>query len=188
MLTTYRLLIFAFAVLFTSLPVAASAAAFTLSADGMADNTLLPAAMGFDGKDASGAHSCGGVNRAPSLSWVNPPDKTQSYAILEVDPDGRAGLGVDHWVLYNIPGSAAGISSADITAGKYTTGRGTGDLTRYRGPCPPPGDAPHHYMFQLFALDTPPTMPAGLDHDGVVAAIKGHVLRATTTILRFERK
>jgi hypothetical protein len=30
-------------------------------------------------------------------------------------------------------------------------------------------------------------MPAGLDHDGVVAAIKDHILGATTTVFRFQR-
>jgi hypothetical protein len=181
------MLILAFALLFASLPVAANAAGFVISANGQTDNAMLPAAMGFDKMDSSGARSCGGVNQAPGFSWANPPAKTTSYAILEVDPDGRAGLGVNHWVIYNIPGSASGISAADIAAGKYTPGRGTGDLVGYRGPCPPPGDAPHHYIVTLFALDAPPEFPTGLDHDGVVAAMKGHVLGATTTIMRFQR-
>jgi Raf kinase inhibitor-like YbhB/YbcL family protein len=187
MQTTYRMLILAFTVLFASLPVAANAAGFTISANGEADNAMLPAAMGYDKTDSSGVRLCGGVNRAPGFSWANAPAKTVSYAILEVDPDGRGGLGVNHWVIYNIPGSASGISAAEIAAGKYTPGRGTGDLVGYRGPCPPPGDAPHHYIVQLFALDAPPDFPAGLDHDGVVAAMKGHTLGATTTIMRFQR-
>jgi Raf kinase inhibitor-like YbhB/YbcL family protein len=188
MQTTYRMLILAVAVLFTGLPLAANAAGFVISANGIADNAMLTPDMGYDKLDASGVRSCGGVNKAPGFSWSNPPDKTQSYAILEVDPDGRAGLGVNHWVIYNIPVSASGISTADIAAGKYTTGRGTGDLVRYRGPCPPPGDSPHHYIVTLFALDSAPAFPDGLDHDGVVAAMKGHVLGATTTIMRFQRQ
>ena len=185
--TTHRMLILAFAVLFASLPVAANAAGFVISTNGEADNALLSADMGYDKMDASGVHSCGGVNKAPGFSWAKPPDKTQSYAILEVDPDGRGGLGVNHWVIYNIPVSATGITTADIAAGKYTPGRGPGDFVGYRAPCPPSGDAPHHYIVQLLALDAPPTLPAGLDHDGVVAAIKGHILGATSTIMRFQR-
>jgi Raf kinase inhibitor-like YbhB/YbcL family protein len=187
MQTTYRMLILAFTVLFASLPVAANAAGFVISANGQADNAMLPAAMGFDKQDASGK-SCGGINQAPGFSWSNAPAKTTSYAILEVDPDGRGGLGVNHWVIYNIPGSATGISTADIAAGKYTPGRGTGDLVGYRGPCPPPGDAPHHYVVTLFALDSTPDFPAGLDHDGTMAAMKGHILAATTTVMRFQRQ
>jgi Raf kinase inhibitor-like YbhB/YbcL family protein len=186
MQTIYRMLVLAFAVLFASLPVAANAAGFVISTNGEADNALLPAAMGFDKMGGDGK-SCGGVNQAPGFSWANPPDKTQSYAILEVDPDGRGGLGVNHWVIYNIPASATGINTADIAAGRYTPGRGTGDLVGYRGPCPPTGDSPHHYIVQLFALDAPPAFPAGLDHDGVLAAMKGHILGATSTIMRFQR-
>jgi Raf kinase inhibitor-like YbhB/YbcL family protein len=187
MKTTYRMLILAFAVLFTSLPVAANAAGFVVSTNGVTDNTLMTAEYGYDKMDSSNVRSCGGTNKAPGFSWANPPPKTESYAILEVDPDGRGGLGVNHWVIYNIPGSAAGINTADIAAAKYTPGRGTNDLVGYRGPCPPPGDAPHHYVVTLFALDAPASFPAGLDHDGFLAAAKGHILGATTTIFRFAR-
>jgi Raf kinase inhibitor-like YbhB/YbcL family protein len=183
---TYRLLIVAFVLLFTGLPVAADAAAFTITTSGFADNALLPADMAFDKNDARG-HSCGGVNKAPGWTWSNEPAKTASFAILVVDPGGQAGAGVNHWVEYNIPASATGISTADIAAVKYTNGRGTGDFTSYRGPCPAIGDAPHHYDVLLIALDAPPTFAPGLDKDGLVAAIKGHVLAVTTTTFRFAR-
>jgi Raf kinase inhibitor-like YbhB/YbcL family protein len=188
MQTTFRMLILAFTVLFASLPVAANAAGFVISANGEADNAMLPAAMGYDKLDSGGVRSCGGVNQAPGFSWANPPAKTTSYAILELDPDGRGGLGVSHWVIYNIPGSATGISTAEIAAGKYTPGRGSNDFVGYRGPCPPPGDAPHHYVVTLFALDSAPDFPTGLDRDGTLAAMKGHILGATTTIMRFQRQ
>jgi len=183
----YRLLTLALAVCFAGLPAIASAAGFAISTNGYADNALLPASDGYDKMSSDNVHSCGGTNHAPGFAWVNPPANTQSYAILEVDPDGRGGLGVNHWVEYNIPGTASGISSADIGAAKFTPGRGTGDLVGYRGPCPPTGDAPHHYIVTLFAIGVPPTLPAGLDHDGVLAAIKDHILGATTTVFRFQR-
>jgi Raf kinase inhibitor-like YbhB/YbcL family protein len=182
----FRLLICTVTVLFASAPIAANAAAFVVSSNGLADNAMMPAEMGASTPDANKV-SCGGTDKAAGLSWANPPDKTQSYALLEVDPDGRAGLGVNHWVVYNIPVSATGINTAEIAAGKYTPGKATGDVVGYRAPCPPVGGGPHHYIFTLFALDAPPALPAGLDHDGAVAAMKGHVLGATTTILRFQR-
>jgi Raf kinase inhibitor-like YbhB/YbcL family protein len=184
--TTSRTLVLAFAVVFASLPLAASAAEFTLAANGMADDAMIPNEMGFNKTDAKGV-SCGGVNRAPTLAWSNAPANTQSYAILEVDPGGASGAGVNHWVVYNIPASASGISSAEVAAGKYSPGRGAGDLVGYRGPCPPVGDAPHHYLFTLIALDLPPTLAAGLDHDGLLAAMKGHVLGTTTLVERYQR-
>ncbi len=180
------MLVLAFAALFTSLPLAANAASFVVTTTGYADNALVPAEMNFDKNDAGGK-PCGGVNKAPGWTWANAPEKTVSYAILVVDPGGQAGAGVNHWVLYNIPASATGISTAEIAASKYTTGKGTGDLVTYRGPCPPIGDAPHHYDMLLIALDAPPSFPAGLDKDGLVAAMKGHVLGVTTTTFRAQR-
>lgn len=102
------------------------------------------------------------------------------------DPDGRAGLGVSHWVLYNVPGTVNALSSAEIAAKKYTVGRGTGDLVGYRGPCPPHGDAPHHYILTIYALDLAPTLPSGLDRDGLFKAMAGHIKGATTTVMRFQ--
>jgi Raf kinase inhibitor-like YbhB/YbcL family protein len=182
----YRVLILALAVFFAGVPAIANAAGFAISTDGYADDALLPASDGYD-KLSGDNKPCGGTNHAPGFSWINAPANTQSFAILEVDPDGRGGLGVNHWVIYNIPGTAIGISTADIAGGKFTPGRGTGDFVGYKGPCPPIGDAAHHYIVTLLAIGAPPTLAAGLDHDGVVAAIKGHILGATTTVFRFQR-
>ena len=46
----------------------------------------------------------------------------------------------------------------------------------YRGPRPIPGHGPHHYAFQLFALDTRIELPAGSDPATVVNAMAGHVI------------
>jgi Raf kinase inhibitor-like YbhB/YbcL family protein len=46
----------------------------------------------------------------------------------------------------------------------------------YFGPRPPGGDPPHHYHFQLFALDTTLDLPAGVDRPTLVAAMSDHVL------------
>ncbi len=182
----FRVLTLAFAVLFGGLQAVAGAAGFMVSSNGFADDALLPPDMAFD-KIAGDGKPCGGTNRAPGFSWVNAPDKAQSFAILVVDPQGGGGAGVNHWVIYNIPGTATGISAAEIASGKYTPGPGTGNIVGYRGPCPPVGDAPHHYVVVLYALDTPPTWAPGLDHDGVIAAMKGHIVGATSTIFRFQR-
>jgi phosphatidylethanolamine-binding protein (PEBP) family uncharacterized protein len=36
------------------------------------------------------------------------------------DPDGSGGLGVSHWVIYNIPAAVTRLIPADIAANKYT--------------------------------------------------------------------
>jgi hypothetical protein len=180
-----RKLIFAFIIAITATTVSAMAAPFILSTNGLADNAMMPKEDGYDKTSATGL-PCSGTNHAPGFSWANPPAGTQSFAVLMFDPDGRAGLGVSHWVLYNVPGTVLSIPTADIAANKYTVGRGTGDLVSYRGPCPPAGDAPHHYVVTIYALDLPPTLPVGLDRDGVFKAMTGHIKGATTTIMRYQ--
>ena len=46
----------------------------------------------------------------------------------------------------------------------------------YYGPRPPVGDPPHHYHFQVLALDTLLQLPLGASRDDVLAAAKGHVI------------
>lgn len=46
----------------------------------------------------------------------------------------------------------------------------------YYGPRPPLGDPPHHYHFQVLALDSLLDGAPGSDRDTVLAAAKGHVL------------
>ena len=181
-----RMLVLAVAVLFMSLPSTVNAAQFVVVTNGYNDNAILPVEMGWDKNDAAG-NSCRGKNTAPGWSWLGASDKAQSFAILIVDPGGAGGAGVNHWVVYNIPGTATGISTADIAAAKYSQGRGTADFVGYRGPCPGIGDAAHHYVVILFALDAPPSLPPNLDHDGLLAAMKGHIIAVTTTSFRFQR-
>lgn len=46
----------------------------------------------------------------------------------------------------------------------------------YYGPRPPVGDPPHHYHFQVMALDTVLDIAPGSDRDAVLKAAKGHVI------------
>ena len=34
----------------------------------------------------------------------------------------------------------------------------------------------HKYLFRIYALDVPQLQPASPDHDGIISAMKGHVL------------
>lgn len=56
--------------------------------------------------------------------------------------------------------------------------RGANDrgYTGYFGPRPPEGDPPHHYHFQVFALDKPLDLPLGAGRDQLLSAMQGHVL------------
>ena len=126
-----------------------SAPAFTLTSTGFEEGDTIPAKF-----------SCDGIDVNPQLAWANPPEGTQSFAIIVDDPDALAGFGLIwvHWNAYNIPADvreiaeAASSHVADMPLGSV---EGTSDFgsAKYRGPCPPSGS--HLYHFAVYALSVP---------------------------------
>jgi Raf kinase inhibitor-like YbhB/YbcL family protein len=170
-------LVFAFA----SVQVYA-AEAFAVASPGLADGGAL------DSSHAASANNCGGGNVSPALQWRNAPAGTKSFAVTIFDPDGAKGLGIVHWVLYGIAPSTTGLAAGAAMPPGSVAGTNRTGATGYYGPCPPIGDVPHHYVVQVFALDLPPdALPAGLTRDALLAAIKDHVIAATSTVLRYGR-
>jgi Raf kinase inhibitor-like YbhB/YbcL family protein len=134
--------------------------------------------------------NCIGDNISPALSWSNAPADTKSFAILVVDPEGRAPAGVVHWVAYGIPASVSGFAEGEVSgpSNKYVGGKSTLGLPNYVGPCTPPGIGFHHYTFLLMATDLEPTALApGLTREELVPALTGHVKGSTGIIGLFGR-
>jgi Raf kinase inhibitor-like YbhB/YbcL family protein len=102
---------------------------------------------------------CTGKNISPALQWEGAPKNTKSFAVTVYDPDAPTGSGWWHWVMFNIPPDVHGLpqnagnpslGSAPIGSVQSRTDYGT---PGYGGPCPPPGDKPHRYVFTVYALD-----------------------------------
>ena len=53
-------------------------------------------------------HTCEGKDISPPLTWGDPPEGTQSFALICDDPDAPAGDWV-HWLLYDIPPNVRGL-------------------------------------------------------------------------------
>lgn len=146
---------------------------FTLTSTTFKDGTVMPKKVAGDNKTNP---NCVGENVSPQLSWSNPPAGTVSYAIIMTDPEGRGGLGVDHWHAYGIPASVTSFAEGETTknSDKYVGGIGTAKQTHYMGPCTPPG-APHHYTFVIVATDLDAkALPAGLTRLELLAKLEGH--------------
>lgn len=151
---------------------------FMLTSSAFKDGTPLQKKNAGDRKDNP---NCVGENVSPPLSWSNPPAGTKSFALLMVDPEGRGGLAVIHWVAYGIPASVTGFEEGEVSkpSSKYVGGKGTQGAATYQGPCTPRG-APHHYTFTLIATDLEPTdLPPGLTRDELFAKLTGHTKGAT---------
>lgn len=150
-----------------------------------------------DGGAIPARHSQAGPEASPALSWSEAPDGTQSFVLLVHDLDARVGDGTDdvlHWLVWNLPAAARSLPEA-IPQGDRVPGGGwqisaTGPY--YRGPGAPAAGPAHHYVFELFALDTLLTVPAGgpsplQTRAAVMEAMKGHIRAKGTLVGTFRR-
>jgi Raf kinase inhibitor-like YbhB/YbcL family protein len=154
---------------------------FMLTSSAFKDGTRLEKK---NSNNTKGNANCVGENVSPPLSWANPPAGTKSFALTMVDPEGRGGTGVIHWVAYGIPVSVTGFAEGEVSkpSDKYVGGKGSAGQSTYMGPCTPPG-MPHHYTFILIATDLEPTeLPPGLTRDELYAKLTGHAKGATGLI------
>ena len=173
-------------VMAAALAGAATAAPFMVTAPGLADGGMLTVKNAADDP----MRMCGGQNVSPALAWANPPDKTKSFVVFMFDPDGRLGEGVSHWVGYGVPASVKGFAEGELTkqTKNFVGGKGTRDNALYIGPCPPVGDAPHHYVFTVVATELDPgALKPGMTRDEVYAAIKGHTLGGASVVGKYAR-
>lgn len=138
-------------------------------------------------------HTCQGVDVSPPLAWTGLPANTKSLALIVDDPDAPDPAAPKitwvHWVLYNIPPTAAGLpDGAAAQALPGGTLEGINDFKRaaYGGPCPPVGR--HRYFHKLYALDTVlpdlkvPTKAA------LEKAMEGHVLTHAALIGTYQKR
>jgi len=137
------------------LGAAANADPFSLTSATFKDSTMMPKAAANSHANAPNNPNCVGDNVSPQLSWSNVPAGTKSFVMLMIDPEGRGGAGVNHWVAYGIPASVTSFAEGEVSkpSDKYVGGKSTQGVGFYSGPCTPPGTTPHHYTFVLIATD-----------------------------------
>lgn len=148
--------------------------AFTLSSPAFPPGGPLPAEF-----------TCDGQSLSPPLAWSDAPPGTRSFALVVHDPDAPGGE-VTHWLLFNLPGEAAHLPPG--TDGEGVPGTNSANAIGYLGPCPPPGDPAHRYVFTLYALSTD---RLGLDdsaqREAVENAFEDHLLAQTQLIGTYAR-
>ncbi len=124
------------------------------------DGEFIPIEYTADGQDIS-----------PPLSIIEPPNATQSFALIVDDPDAPAGT-FAHWIVFDIPSDTAKIEEGVSPTGKK--GKNDFGQLEYGGPAPPFGT--HRYKFRIYALDTRLGLDGGATKAEVEKAMKGHVL------------
>ena len=129
---------------------------------------------------------------SPALSWINTPPGTQSFALIFHDPDTALQRKTDdvlHWLMFNIPGSVTSLpegveNTAQLPDGSIQ-GKNFYDKPGFLGPASPL--VYHHYMFELFALDTKLALGPDATRADVINAMNGHILGKGVVAGRFHR-
>jgi Raf kinase inhibitor-like YbhB/YbcL family protein len=133
-----------------------------------------------------------GEKVSPDLSWSGVPASAKALVLLVEDPDAREPKPFVHWVLYNLPPSTKALPESIPGQprlpefGGVLQGRNSRGTIGYFGPRPPKGDPPHHYHFQIFAVDAPLTLDPSATATAVLAALKGHVVAAGELVATFQ--
>jgi Raf kinase inhibitor-like YbhB/YbcL family protein len=134
--------------------------------------------------------TCDGANISPQLAWAEPPARTRTFALIVFDQDSLFHYFFVHWVLYDIPADKRELPEGLPTRAQLPDGSRQGqtdfDKIGYGGPCPPL-KSEHHYVFRLYALDSPLNLPPGATRKQVEAAAKEHVLAHAELIGRYHR-
>ena len=145
----------------------APAAGFTLSSPDFEPDSLIPKNFEFNG------FGCSGENKSPTLRWSGAPRDAKSFAVTVYDPDAPTGSGWWHWFVIDIPASVTELPADAGAVGGAKLPKGAKHVRidygfeGWGGPCPPPGDKPHRYVFTVHALNTekleiPPDATAAL--------------------------
>ena len=132
-----------------------------------------------------------GKNVSPAVQWDGAPPGVRSYVVVMEDTDTTSGAPTLHWVAYNIPGDAKGLNKDVHTRGapkaplgmmqgiNYAGGVG------YIGPHPADGDPPHHYHFEVFALDRVLNLKPKISLDTLIEAMNERVMAEGEAIATF---
>ena len=142
-------------------------------------------------------HTQAGEEMSPAFTWSNVPDGIQSFVLIAHDLDAAIGNGTDtilHWMLWNIPGTSRSLPEGVAAVPQLPDG--TRQISAsgpyYRGPGAPASGPPHHYAFELYALDAPINVPAvgqspALTRAAVVSAMATHVRGKAVYVGLFKR-
>ena len=131
--------------------------------------------------------TCEGVNHSPALTWSGAPEGTKSFALILDDPDAPGGVW-NHWLLWNIPGTASQLEENIRPHGALHAGTNDFGKPGYGGPCPPKGHGAHRYYFRLYALNVEKlNVSASAPRAELDRALASHILGRAEYMGRFER-
>lgn len=132
-----------------------------------------------------------GEKMSPPLRIDGVPSQAAALVLMVEDPDAKNPKPFVHWLLYNIPPETKDLREAMPSSprlpdlGGALQGQSSRGAIGYFGPRPPKGDPPHHYHFQVFALDAQLSLQPGAQREELLKAMQGHVIAKSETVGTF---
>jgi hypothetical protein len=168
----------------TSPPTGTPTATAGTGAAGVSLTVMSPAFA--DGAPIPVKYTCTAANPvSPPLAWSGVPIGTAELTLLVEDPDASPS-GFVHWVVYGIPPETRGLAEGALPSAARQGANGR-NQDQWQGPCPPVGDAPHHYRFTLTAVSKSLGLAPGATAAQVKAAMAGSIVGQGLLVGRFGR-
>ena len=148
-----------------------------------------------DGGTVALKYTQAGDEVSPPLMWSGAPETTASFVLIVRDLDAMRGNDDTlHWLVWNIPGKMTSLPEAVPHGPQLPDGMRQISATGpyYRGPAAPASGPPHHYVFELYALDaTIDVPPVGASpaetRTAVMTAMAGHIRGKASLVGLFKR-
>jgi Raf kinase inhibitor-like YbhB/YbcL family protein len=163
-------------------PLAGSAFAapesITVASSAFTDGSTMPQSSAGKGV---------GDNTSPPLRWDRLPPETRQVVLIIDDVDVPLPRPLLHTVAVIEP-TVDGVAAGSLQPGMAGMRFIRADLGHrgYAGPRPIPGHGPHHYRFQVFAIDEP-IADTVTSARALLAAMSGHVLARGVLTGTYER-
>lgn len=164
-------------------PKAAPQPALALSTTAFEDGGVIP--NKYTGVDAHPV--------SPMLEWTNVPAGVVTFVMIMHDTDVAAQKKAEdnlHWMVFNIPATTTRLTEGEPPAVNLPDGTIQAKSSRRAVGYMPPG-APagpyHHYIFELYGLDTKLDVGPDATRADVLKALDGHVVAKATVTGRFHR-
>ncbi len=155
-------------------PTPATVQAFKLTSPVAVDGGTLPA-----------EYTCDGEGVSVPLAWQNAPAGTREFALLMTTLPGD-GTTKWNWVLYAIPSTVTALPRNSTAIGTFGVGS-DGPQAAYQPPCSQ-GPGAKIYTFTVYALSSPPQLPAGrIDGAALARAVSSVTLGSATMSVSYTR-
>jgi Raf kinase inhibitor-like YbhB/YbcL family protein len=171
---------------------------------GPAQTMILTTTAWPDGGMIPLRYTQAGPEISPAIQWSPAPAGTASFVLIFHDADTVVPNSTDdlmHWMLWNIPGTATSVAQGRPDGFELPDGTRqiSASGSRYRGPGASSTGSVHHYVLELYALDTvldikvPPQGPQDPNPNpqairtSIMQAMVGHIRGKAAYIGLFRR-